>query len=122
VLSSAAGASLYRQSAPQSGSQSPATRKKDADSSNLGHELAHGTISNILKRNAIEPALERVRKTTWKEFLSRHWKQIVAAGFFTIKVWTRQGLRPFMGVEASGSEARRRGFVSLDEFRQNQKP
>ena len=50
--------------------------------SNLGHELARSTIANILKRNAIEPAPERVRKTTWKEFLTQHWEQVVAADFF----------------------------------------
>src|SRR5580658_9799033 len=64
--------------------------------SNLGHQLAHGTIANILKRNAIEPAPERIRKTTWKEFLTQHWEQIVAADFFTVEVWTRQGRRRFM--------------------------
>ena len=32
--------------------------------SNLGHELAHSTIADILKRNGIEPAPERIRKTT----------------------------------------------------------
>src|SRR5690349_11699340 len=56
--------------------------------SNLGHVLAHNTIANILKRNGIEPAPERSRKTTWKEFLNRHWQQIVASDFFTIEVWT----------------------------------
>ena len=64
--------------------------------SNLGHQLARGTIANILKRHGIEPAPERSRKTTWKEFLSRHWELIVAADFFTIEVWTRQGLRRFV--------------------------
>jgi putative transposase len=64
--------------------------------SNLGHELAHGTIANILKRNAIEPAPQRVRKTTWKEFLAQHWEQIVAADFFAVEVWTRKGLRRFL--------------------------
>ena len=49
-----------------------------------------------MKRNAIEPAPERIRKTTWKEFLTQHWEQIVAADFFTVEVWTRQGLRRFM--------------------------
>src|SRR5437016_13722760 len=39
---------------------------------NLGHLLAHNTIANILKRNGIEPAPERNRKTSWKEFLARH--------------------------------------------------
>ena len=64
--------------------------------SNLGYKVAHGTIANILKRNAIEPAPERIRKTTWKEFLAQHWEQIVAADFFTVEVWTRRGLRRFM--------------------------
>jgi hypothetical protein len=64
--------------------------------SNLGHELARSTIANILKRNAIEPAPERVRKTTWKEFLIQHRDQIVAADFFTVEVWTRKGLRRFL--------------------------
>ncbi len=64
--------------------------------SNLGHELARDTIANILKRNAIEPAPERVRKTTWREFLARHRDQIVAADFFTVEVWTRKGLQRFM--------------------------
>ena len=64
--------------------------------SNLGHELARNTIANILRRNAIEPAPERVRKTTWKEFLARHRDQIAAADFFTVEVWTRKGLQRCM--------------------------
>ena len=51
--------------------------------SNLGHVLARSTIAEILKRRGMEPAPERKRKTTWKEFLSRHWEQIVAADFFS---------------------------------------
>jgi hypothetical protein len=57
--------------------------------SNLGHDLARSTVAEILKRRGIEPAPERKRKTTWKEFLSRHWEQILAANFFTVEVWTR---------------------------------
>ena len=64
--------------------------------SNLGHNLARGTIANILKQHGIEPAPDRNRKTTWKEFLSRHWELIVAADFFTIEVWTRHGLQRFI--------------------------
>src|SRR5262249_17769610 len=41
-------------------------------------------------------APERSRKTTWKEFLSRHWEMIVATDFFTVEVWTRRGLQRFM--------------------------
>src|SRR5437773_5104200 len=64
--------------------------------SNLGHELARSMIAEILDRRGIEPAPERSRKTTWKEFLSRHWELIVAADFFTVEVWTRRGLQRFM--------------------------
>lgn len=64
--------------------------------SNLGHVLAFKTIANILKEHGIEPAPERRRKTTWKEFLARHWEQIVASDFFTIEVWTATGLKRFV--------------------------
>jgi putative transposase len=63
---------------------------------NLGHVLAHNTIANILKVHGIEPAPERSRKTTWKEFLDRHWQQIVASDFFTLEVWTANGLQRFV--------------------------
>src|SRR3989449_2632613 len=64
--------------------------------SNLGHLLAFKTIANILKEHRIEPAPDRSRKTTWKEFLIRHWEQIVASDFFTIEVWTPAGLKRFI--------------------------
>ena len=64
--------------------------------SNLGHSLARGTIANILEKHGIEPAPDRIRKTTWKEFLSRHWELIVAADFFTVEVWTRRGLQRYI--------------------------
>ena len=63
---------------------------------NLGHVLAHNTIAKILKQQGIEPAPERSRKTTWKEFLSRHWEQIVTSDFFTLEVWTKIGLQRFI--------------------------
>jgi len=63
---------------------------------NLGHEIACSTIAAILERKGIEAAPERSRKTTWKEFLSRHWELIVAADFLTVEVWARKGLQRFM--------------------------
>ena len=63
--------------------------------SNLRHIVARGTIANILKEHGLEPAPERTRKTTWKEFLVRHWELIVAADSFTVEVWTRRGLQRF---------------------------
>jgi transposase InsO family protein len=63
---------------------------------NLGHQVARGTIAKILKEHGLEPAPERNRKTTWKEFLSRHRGVIVAADFFTVEAWTRRGLTRFL--------------------------
>src|SRR5690349_13526954 len=63
---------------------------------NVGYEVARSTIANILKEHRLEPAPERERKTTWKEFLSRHREVIVAADFFTIEAWTRKGLTRFL--------------------------
>jgi hypothetical protein len=59
-------------------------------------ELARSTIATILERNGIEPAPERRRKTTWKEFLTQHWEIIVASDFFAVEVWTRRGLQRFV--------------------------
>src|SRR5262249_13621092 len=61
--------------------------------SNLGHEVGRGTIAKMLARHGSEPAPERERKTTWKEFLTQHWDLMVAADLFTIEVWTRHGLQ-----------------------------
>ena len=63
---------------------------------NLGHEIARSTIAEILERRGIDPAPERGRKTTWKEFLTQHWELIVATDFFTVEVWTRRGLQRFI--------------------------
>jgi putative transposase len=74
---------------------------------NLGHECARSTIAAILRRHGIEPAPERNRQTTWKEFLKRHWDLIVAADFFTIEVWTRRGLTRFLVLFFIDLETRR---------------
>ena len=62
----------------------------------LGHTMARSTIADILRRHGIEPAPERQRKTTWKEFLAQHWEPIVAADFFSVEVWTKRGLQRFL--------------------------
>lgn len=64
--------------------------------SHRGHKIARSTIAEILKRHGLEPAPDRRRKTTWQEFLTRHWELIVVADFFTVEVWTRRGLQRFV--------------------------
>ena len=48
-------------------------------------------MANILKQHGIEPAPQRSRKTTWKEFLSRHFDQIVASDFSPSRCGRRRG-------------------------------
>src|SRR6516225_3542930 len=59
---------------------------------NLNHKVGRGTIANVLKRNGIEPAPERSRRTPWSTFLKAHWKVLAAGDFLTVEVWTAQGL------------------------------
>jgi len=70
---------------------------------NLGHKRSANTIATILKRHGVEPAPERGRKTTWKEFISRHFDQIAATDFFSVEVWTLKGLQRFMVLFSSNS-------------------
>jgi transposase InsO family protein len=62
---------------------------------NLDHHVGRGTIANILKRHGIEPAPERQKRTTWREFLKVHWDVLAATDFFTVEVWTCGGLTRF---------------------------
>jgi putative transposase len=59
---------------------------------NLSHNVGRGTISNVLKRNGIEPSPERSKRTTWSTFLKAHWKVLAASDFLTVEVWTGRGL------------------------------
>jgi transposase InsO family protein len=63
---------------------------------NLGHDVGRGTIATILKQHGIEPAPERQKRTTWREFLKTHWDVLAAADFFTVEVWTATGLTRYV--------------------------
>ena len=60
--------------------------------SNLGHEVSHQTVANILKRHGLEPAPEREKKMRWREFIRSHTEVLAAVDFFTTEVWTGGGL------------------------------
>ena len=62
---------------------------------NLGHHVARSTIANILKEHGLEPAPERLKRTTWREFLAAHWDVLAAADFFTVEVWMPRGVTRF---------------------------
>ena len=59
---------------------------------NLGYLIAPNTVKNMLKRQGIEPAPQRQKRTSWKTFLKAHWEVITATDFFTVEIWTPRGL------------------------------
>jgi putative transposase len=59
---------------------------------NLGHEVGRGTIAKVLREAGIDPAPDRRKGTTWKEFLRKQWAVLGATDFFTVEVWTATGL------------------------------
>ena len=59
---------------------------------NLGHRLSRQTVASILKRNGVEPAPERGRRTTWKYFIRSNLSVLAATDFFTAEVWPSRGL------------------------------
>lgn len=59
---------------------------------NLGHVVAPNTIKRILKKHGIDPAPERAKRTTWRQFLRTHADSIAAGDFFSTEVWSARGL------------------------------
>jgi putative transposase len=59
---------------------------------NLGHEIGRGTIAKVLKEAGVDPAPDRQKRTTWKEFLRTHLEVLAAADFFSVELWTALGL------------------------------
>jgi putative transposase len=62
---------------------------------NLGHEVSHQTVANVMKRHDIAPAPERGRTMSWQEFIRSHIEVLAAVDFFTAEVWTASGLTTF---------------------------
>ena len=59
---------------------------------NLELKIGRDTIRRILKDHLIEPAPARGRRIPWSVFLKAHWKAIAASDFFTVEVWSWEGL------------------------------
>lgn len=59
--------------------------------SNLGYEVSHQAVANILKRHDLAPAPERGRRMPCKEFIRSHLETLAAVAFFTAEVWTACG-------------------------------
>ena len=59
---------------------------------NLGHEIGRATIAKVLQAAGVDPAPDRQKRTTWKEFLRTHWEVLAAADFISVELWTVLGL------------------------------
>ncbi len=49
-------------------------------------EIGRTTIADILKQAGMEPAPERDKKRTWKQFISSHWDTLYACDFFSVEI------------------------------------
>jgi hypothetical protein len=49
-------------------------------------EMGRTTVATLLAQAGIEPAPERNRKRTWKQFLRNHWETLYACDFFSVEV------------------------------------
>jgi len=63
--------------------------------SNLGHEISHQTVANILKHHGLAPAPEREQRMAWRDFIRSHTEVMAAVDFFTAEVWTAGGLMTY---------------------------
>jgi putative transposase len=62
---------------------------------NLGHRVGRTTVANILKEHGLDSADRRQKGTSWRAFLKVHWDCLAALDFFTIEVWTLNGLTTY---------------------------
>ncbi|MGB0415494.1 MAG: transposase [Coraliomargarita sp.] len=60
--------------------------------SNLGYEVCETTVGNILRAADVSPSEERMKKSTWKQFVRSHMATMCVADFLTTEVWTLRGL------------------------------
>ena len=81
--------------------------------SNLGYEVSHQTVANLLKRHDIAPAPERGRTTSWRQFIRSHLEVLAAVDFFTVEVWTAGGLMTFYVLSCMRVASRQIGIAGI---------
>ncbi|MDQ8207922.1 integrase core domain-containing protein [Coraliomargarita sp. SDUM461003] len=60
--------------------------------SNFGYEVSETTVGNMLRAAGIPPSEERMKRSTWKQFVRSHMATMCVADFLTTEVWTMRGL------------------------------
>ena len=72
------------------------TRIRDALRTGLGIEIGRTTVANILAEAGIEPAPEREKKGTWKQFMKAHWDSFCGCDFFAVEALGLAGTVRYM--------------------------
>jgi len=61
------------------------TKIRDALRTGLKIEIGRTTVADILAEAGIEPAPEREKKRTWKQFIKMHWDTLYGCDFFSVE-------------------------------------
>ena len=72
------------------------TKIRDALRIGLKVETGRSTVADILADAGIEPAPEREKKRTWKQFVKTHWDSLYACDFFSVEVLGIGGTARYM--------------------------
>ena len=72
------------------------TKIRDALRTGLKIEIGRTTVASILVEEGIEPAPEREKKRTWKQFMKMHWESLYACDFFSVEALGISGTVRYM--------------------------
>ena len=72
------------------------TKIRDALRTGLKIEIGRTTVANILQEEGIEPAPEREKKRTWKQFMKMHWDTLYPCDFFSVDALGAFGMVRYM--------------------------
>src|SRR5450759_194339 len=72
------------------------TKIRDALRTGLKIEIGRTTVASILAEEGIEPAPEREKKRTWKQFMKMHWESLYACDFFSVEALGISGTVRYM--------------------------
>jgi putative transposase len=62
------------------------TKIRDVLRTGLAIEIGRTTVADMLAAAGIEPAPEREKRRTWKQFMKAHWESLSACDFFSVEV------------------------------------
>jgi transposase InsO family protein len=80
---------------------------------NLGLVISDTAVANPLRAHGIDPAPDRKRQSSWKDFLNTHWDVLASVDFTTIGVWTKRGLVTYYLLSFMELATRRIHFAGL---------